>query len=430
MDYHSRPPLPPADSGIVYQLDTPTNDIDQVSKTGFVFKETKTVFGVKWPRTFVQIRGVFVEFFPVDSLTKPSLTLHVSSCVFSSITKNNQHCVHVQSGSNNIYFYSGSFKDVDEWIAALSSAQALSKYLSTCDIESIIPDSDILPVFALSNCDVTTFTIQNNHMLVKVFSCIAVPLQYSKLHSLSLINVALTDESLYFLESALSRITSLLDVNLSQNKLSEIGGSILGTVLSKSHSIRSVILDDNHLSNGGLEAVVSGLTSHRITSNNGPVALHTLSVRNNSITGEGIQLMVDYMVPDYSDNLDQQSIIPIQNIYLGQNSLGDLGIALLKRIAFASFLKVLDLSFCNFTSRGSELLTMMLQNNDSLAEIDLSGCELNSVAIIQLAKLISIHPRLCIVRLDKCSVHWEEIELLLNVSSSKELSISDLVIKK
>ncbi|KAL0240800.1 hypothetical protein GEMRC1_006036 [Eukaryota sp. GEM-RC1] len=287
----------------------------------------KVFFSSKWTRCYLQLRGVLLEFFSTDNITEPTLSLPVSGCTFSSITKSNQSCIIITYDEvPDIFFHTSSYKENLDWLAALQSSQALGKYLNLCDIEGCNSDPDVLKIFSSDLNNLTAFSLHNKSLPVNIYSALAVPLECSHLNSLTISHCSLTDEALSFLENPLSRITSLLDFDLSHNNLTEIGGNIIGRVLSRSHSIRKLLLGNNSLGDGGLEAIISGLSSHRVASTTGPVALQCLSVANNGISAQGVSLMVESMVVD-SENGDVFVEVPIEQLDLSGNKFGDLGVS-------------------------------------------------------------------------------------------------------
>ncbi|KAL0209423.1 hypothetical protein RCL1_007791 [Eukaryota sp. TZLM3-RCL] len=417
--------LPPDDGLISYQFPHQFS-LESYVKSGFVFREYKSFFGVKWQRTYLQLKGTTIEVFPPDGTTvKPLLSIPVSCCVVSTILRQSQNCVQITGEEDlDITFYTSSFKENDDWLVSLKCAQCLAKYMAFCELDDLTPDEELLQAFSPSS--LRDLVLVGKIFPVSIFSTLHLPLELARIRKIVIQNCGLTNESLAYFEEPLIA-SSLLEVDFSDNLLSESGGNILGKILARSLSIIKLNVSGNNLGDLGVEGIATGLVSHHVFYEGKQISLLFLGLSRVNLTSKGIQLLSDVLVPNFL--LGNMETITIKELDLSNNSIGDYGIKNFKPIIYSSCISELNLSNCSVSKLGTELFSLMLGTNSSIKKLNLSEWKFNSKSMLQFIKSVRNHQELKQVELNNCEIESEALELFFSWKE-RVVKISKLIVNR
>ncbi|KAA0710844.1 NACHT, LRR and PYD domains-containing protein 12 [Triplophysa tibetana] len=256
----------------------------------------------------------------------------------------------------------------------------------------------------------------------------------------------ITDECCESLASVLQSTNSLVELDMSHNKLKDSGVKLisdalksshcqlntlrfvgsdlsdnscesLASVLQSSNSLRELDLSHNKLKDSGVKLISDGLKSSHCQ-------LHTLRLMCCDLTDEGCESLASVL----------QSSKSLRELDLSFNDLKDSGVKLISDGLKSSHcqLEKLRLAGCDLTDNSCESLSSVLQSSNSLRELDLSFNNLrNSVKLISDA-LKSSYCQLNTLKLKGCDLTDECCESLASVLQSSnslrelDLSFNDL----
>ncbi|XP_059818068.1 NACHT, LRR and PYD domains-containing protein 3-like isoform X2 [Hypanus sabinus] len=215
-----------------------------------------------------------------------------------------------------------------------------------------------------------------------------------------LIDVGLTDSGVEDLASALSTNTSLMELDMSENELGDAGVKIVSAALRNPEcKIQKLRLDGVGLTDSGAEDLTSALSTNpslmelQLTGNklgdsgvklvsaalrNPECKIQTLCLRDVGLTDSGAEDLVSAL-----------SINPsLMELDLSNNELGDTGVKLVSAALRNPECKIqkLVLNYVGLTDSGAEDLASALSTNPSLTQLDLSGNNLGDSGV----KLMSV----------------------------------------
>ncbi|XP_062387777.1 NACHT, LRR and PYD domains-containing protein 12-like [Sardina pilchardus] len=254
----------------------------------------------------------------------------------------------------------------------------------------------------------------------------------------------LTDKSCDVVASVLQSPNSLIELDLSNNDLGDSGVQLLSEGLSSPHcKLQTLRLAGCKLTEKSCEHVASVLQS--------PNSLIELDLTDNELTDSGVQLLSKGLssphcklqmlrlagckLTDKSCELVAsvlQSPNSLIELDLSDNDLGDSGVQLLSKGLSSPHckLQILRLAGCKFTEKSCEHVASVLQSPNSLIELDLKDNELTDSGVQLLSKgLSSPHCKLQMLRLAGCKLTDKSCELVASVLQSPnsliELDLSD-----
>ena len=154
-----------------------------------------------------------------------------------------------------------------------------------------------------------------------------------------------------------NQLTKQKVINLEGNDLSNDGIAIINQVLlHKGTAVRELKLDGNRLTLR--QQFANAIAQNR--------TLRVLSIRNNMIDVKGARFLADALETNKNLNL--------QEMYLGGNNIGDVGVKILSdALMFNKSLQCIDLSSNNITNKGAQIIAASLLVNTGLRKIWLSS---------------------------------------------------------
>jgi Ran GTPase-activating protein (RanGAP) involved in mRNA processing and transport len=158
------------------------------------------------------------------------------------------------------------------------------------------------------------------------------------------------------------------------NEITSQGVSILANVLHNNTTLKELRLSDNHVSDSGIQHLARILS---INSSN----LKGLDLDSNSITDEGAQYL--------SEMLKMNSRLTY--LRLSKNKIGNQGVQLLANALaqHSTSLKELSLSMnCSMSDSTVDSLVNMLKQNLSLKKLDIHGCKLSWTGTTKLRMVV------------------------------------------
>ncbi|KAM9657866.1 ribonuclease inhibitor isoform 3-T6 [Trichechus inunguis] len=223
-----------------------------------------------------------------------------------------------------------------------------------------------------------------------------------KIRKLSLQNCSLTAAGCTALPGALRSLPSLLELHLSDNTLDEAGLRLLceglrdpqchlervhleycrltaagceplATALRARPGLRGLVLSNNDLGEDGVRALCGGLLGARCP-------LETLRLASCGVTAANCKDLCSLVAAKDS----------LQELDLGENKLGDAGVATLcpGLLSPSSRLKTLWLWECDISAEGCREISRVLHAKESLKELSLAGNELGDQGARLLCKAL------------------------------------------
>ncbi|XP_062394696.1 NACHT, LRR and PYD domains-containing protein 12-like, partial [Sardina pilchardus] len=243
----------------------------------------------------------------------------------------------------------------------------------------------------------------------------------------------LTEKSCEHVASVLQSPNSLIELDLMDNDLTDSGVQLLSKGLSSPHcKLQMLRLAGCKLTDKSCELVASVLQS--------PNSLIELDLTDNDLTDSGVQLLSKGLssphcklqmlrlagckLTDKSCELVAsvlQSPNSLIELDLSDNDLGDSGVQLLSKGLSSPHCKLqtLRLTGCKLTDKSCELVASVLQSPNSLLELDLKNNNLGDSGVQLLSKgLSSPQCRLHTLSLQKCSIGEEGFTALASALRS------------
>ena len=283
--------------------------------------------------------------------------------------------------------------------------------------------------------------LNNNNTSGIIADDLAAVIDHNSLQILWLANNDLRSCASTILQS-LSKITTLLRLNLSDNNMSEEVADFLAFAIASNSSLEDLILRDNRLTTSGIVTIAKSLSNIS--------TLKYLSVTSNLISEEAADSIASVI----------KSNTGIEELYLGNNKLGAGALKIVRALKEVSSLKVLDLTNNNISGiiaddlvaviDHNSLQILWLANNDlrscastilqslskitTLTELDLSGNNMSEEVADFLAFAISSNSSLEDLRLSNNRLKTNGIitivKSLSKLSRLKVLDISNILITK
>ena len=185
----------------------------------------------------------------------------------------------------------------------------------------------------------------------------------------------LSDMHIATLALALSKTSTLKQLNLSFNKISfDDTAHKISSVITNNLSLKSINLSNCCLQENGIIIIAEALAN--ITS------LLSIDMSRNNITDNSIQSVAAAVRENLLLNLGY-CFQSTQDLTFTRNKKGINDI--LMPLTMLTCLKYLDLHSSYISELASELLSVVVANNKSLSHLDLTDCKLPSVKLITIA---------------------------------------------
>jgi ankyrin repeat protein len=163
----------------------------------------------------------------------------------------------------------------------------------------------------------------------------------------------------------------LVNLNLDQNKVSDLGITYLAHSLKSNHVLKSLSLNENKFGPNGATALSTCLALNS--------CLSQLRISKNRIRDEGLREVCKAL----TSNVDTK----IQLLNVGENGIGAIGMRFLGRLfACNRTLQALSVNNNCVGGDGSFLLAQGLRKNSSIQELDLSFSVLGDLGVCHLAQ--------------------------------------------
>ncbi|CAF3787935.1 unnamed protein product [Adineta steineri] len=189
--------------------------------------------------------------------------------------------------------------------------------------------------------------------------------QYYNHTSICLDEMELIDEDMNILVKQVIINKQCQLLSLQSNKITSIGISILANALNDNHTLETLKLGNNYISDNGVNSLVKILS---IPNNN--TALTTLVLRNNGITDQGAEYLVQLLKINHT----------LSWLYLEENQIRDDGVRILAKTLENqnNKLKMLVLSSNKLiTDTSIDYLIPMIQQNQTLKKLWIDNCNLS-----------------------------------------------------
>ena len=283
--------------------------------------------------------------------------------------------------------------------------------------------------------------LENNNTSGIIADDLAAVIDHNSVQKLWLANNDLRSCASTILQS-LSKITTLTNLNLSGNDMSEEVADFLASAIASNSSLEDLRLTDNRLTTSGIVTIAKSLSNIS--------TLKCLSVKSNLISEEAADSIASVIKINTG----------IEELYLGNNKLGAGALKIIRALKEVSSLKVLDLGNNNTSGiiaddlaaviDHNSLQKLWLANNDlrscastilqslskitTLAELDLSGNNMSEEVADFLASAIASNSSLEDLRLTDNRLTTSGIvtiaKSLSNISTLKYLSIQSNLISE
>lgn len=161
---------------------------------------------------------------------------------------------------------------------------------------------------------------------------------------------------------------------LTGNKISNQSLSILSDGLYNNLTLVDLDLSDNYISDIGVKSLMDVLLTNKST-------LQKLHLGSNGVSDLGIQYLSDMLKTNHS----------LTHLMLNRNYISNHGVHLLSNVLALhnSSLEVLSLSSNNLITDSSiDSLIIMLQHNETLKALDLKSCNISEISIQRLRQII------------------------------------------
>ena len=225
-------------------------------------------------------------------------------------------------------------------------------------------------VKALKELSLKVLDLDNNNTSGIITDDLAAAIDHNKLQKLWIANNYLRSCAITILQS-LSKITTLTELDLSGNGMSEEVADFLASAIASNSSLEDLRLNDNRLTTSGIVTIAKSLSNIS--------TLKYLSVISNLITEEAADSIASVI----------KSNTGIEQLYLGNNKLGAGALKIVRALKIVQFLKVLDLNNSNTSGIIADDLAAVIDHN-SLRILGLANNDLRSCASAILQSLSKI----------------------------------------
>jgi len=274
-------------------------------------------------------------------------------------------------------------KERHAWFAALTSKIAHLNYTKHCEASGERPDTRLLG--ALNAASTPFIHISDRPISATVINTLVKGLPgRDELEGISLENTELTDELLlplcdifeklpnvkqfYFSKNKLtsgiaSRFVAVIkpdtvtDINVSENQLDDTFLSVVSAALAKNSKLHTLVLSGNKFSDAGIKDLVANWTAPDAV-----VAVQDLYLANNKISNEGAAALRPLFAKTTFKKVD-----------LSGNAIGDEGVVALAEALHSAKVEELNLSRNNIGPKGALALKTLMESNDLLHTVHLSG---------------------------------------------------------
>ena len=219
-------------------------------------------------------------------------------------------------------------------------------------------------------------------------------IKFSRIVKLNLSDNLYNCEDLRTICTIIAESNNLKELNLSSNKIKEVGANYLADLFINSQTtIDTLILSDNDLDEDGAVHIAE------IIRNN--IHLQVLSVDYNHFGWNGIHALIE----GFKNNLCSK----IKYLNLKGNYVTDIGVPYITQIIktgeiYYNQIKELDVSFNDITNDGVKLISMALGTNCSMEKIKLNGNKVDKKGAEYIMEYLSLTDTF-----DRIEIDYEEI---------------------
>ena len=218
-----------------------------------------------------------------------------------------------------------------------------------------------------------TGAIMTNDQMSLICDCL---MNNTTLIELNLSSNKITDEKVVRLAEAIKMNTTLQSLDISHNTLSYNGISSISDCLKFNSTLCKLNLSSNKISDKGAERLAEAIQIN--------TTLQELNISMNKITDEGILRLLEAIKVNTT----------LQSLDLSHNTIYDSGMSSISDCLINSTLCKLNLSNNKITYEGAKELAKGIQVNETLQELNLSGNAFTDEGAKELAKGIQVNETL------------------------------------
>jgi serine/threonine protein kinase len=193
---------------------------------------------------------------------------------------------------------------------------------------------------------------------------------------ISISRSALCDEDMKMIAEELKTNKTVHSLNLSHNRLSNIGAIAIAELLEVNKTINKVSLSNNNISSDGAARLARALTINQ--------TLIYLKVGKNPLCDCGIQAICEALKINKT----------LQALWIDITQISIIGVKLIAEMLHVSTtLEALDMGDNDITDDGAQFIAEALKVNKSLTRLRMASSEVTDIGALALAKAIEVHRR-------------------------------------
>ena len=281
----------------------------------------------------------------------------------------------LENNDRILYVCATEMEEVRLWIKNIQNSINVENYFKACEKHGTKPLFGVVKV--LTDDSAKTLIVKDELFIVDSIQALSDVISRNKvLKKISLINCYLTDNIMKIIGCGIAQNEELICLDLTNNRISDIGIIELFTALYINVTIQEINLSGNNISNEGAYHLSELLRAN--------ISLTCVNLSNNLIEKEGCEYI--------SSSLTDSSLIELN---LGNNKIGDIGAKYLSEgLKNNKSLRKLSLQKNEIGSEGLTYLCDSFSNNSSLEDLNLQDNFIDAKGVISLVNVLKEHKNL------------------------------------
>jgi len=287
----------------------------------------------------------------------------------------------ISVGDRKLFVRAATKKERHAWFAALTSRIAHLNYTKQCEASGERPDTRLLG--ALNAASTPYIHISDRPVTQNIISALVKGLPgRDELEGISLENADITDDLVLPLFDVFEKLPNIKQFYFSKNKLTSGIVQRFVTVI-KPDTVTDINVSDNQLNDEFLEVTSAALAKN--------ANLNTFVLSGNKFTAAGVKALATNWTAE-------GAVARLQDLFLANNQLGDGGASALKPLFAKTEFKKVDLSGNAIGDAGVTALAEALTNS-KVEELNLSNNQIGPAGARALKALMEANDHLHTVKL-------------------------------